>query len=359
MDIQIQFDMKKMLINEDEKLQILEKHGDFKKTLQENLENLNRGLVQEQLATGVVTDPILNGAEAAGCITSGRIIMYGGKPAYVKIATKSVPGRYDVDDRIVIYNDYTYEVISPKLTKKGKFNWSCPGINKAAETKKLQSTNLSKDELKQKYGAQEYSEIENKKEADNPNFYKKIPQDGVDTGFLYIPVYQKELLGTSGYTANSPQSEIISALQKKGYILNPSPLQKPSLRKVKFENEELGGLFPNGIIAYIDPKKLFAKNATDGSTLDKATSVINTKECKDIINQYWEDYRNDETGTDVDFNMLKAQVMACKRKYYPNRWGLLGLANNQIDKKIDVLSRKANEYDGLTTPSRTSKWLLN
>jgi hypothetical protein len=350
--------MKKMLINEDEKLQILEKHGDFKKNLQENLENLNRGLVQEQLATGVVTDPILNGAEAAGCITSGRIIMYGGKPAYVKIATKSVPGRYDVDDRIVIYNDYTYEVISPKLTKKGKFNWSCPGINKATETKKLQSTNLSKDELKQKYGAQEYSEIENKKEADNPNFYKKIPQDGVDTGFLYIPVYQKELLATSGYTANSPQAEIISALQKKGYILNPNPLQRTGLTPVKFDNEQLGGLFPNGIVAYIDKRGLFKKTDEKSEQLP-AGGEINPQECKKLINQYWEDYRDDIFGDDVEFNKKKAQVMACKRRYYPNRWGLLGLAGNQIDKKIDVLSRKANEYDGLTTPSRTSKWLLN
>jgi len=352
--------MKKILIQEDEKLQILQKHKVFKKVLQENLENLNRGLVQEQLATGVVTDPILNAAQAAGCISNGNLIKYQGKATYFKVATKdSDKNRYKQGDKLLIYPDYTYTVLGPDNVKKGTYSWTCPEINKTAETKKLQSTNLSKDELKQKYGAQEYSEIENKKEADNPNFYKKIPQDGVDTGFLYIPVYQKELLGTSGYTANSPQSEIIKALQKKGYILNPSPLEKTSFRKVKFENEELGGLFPNGIVAYIDPKNLFAKTATDGSTLDNATSVINTKECKMVINQYWENYRDDITGTDVEFNKLKAQVMACKRRYYPNRWGLLGIAGNQIDKKIDVLSRKANEFDGLTTPSRTSKWLLN
>jgi hypothetical protein len=353
--------MKKMLIQEDEKSQILQKHQDFKKVLQENLENLNRGLVQEQLATGVTSDPVLNGAESAGCISAGRIIMYGGKPAYVKIASKNVPGRYDVNDRIVIYNDYTYDVISPKLTKKGTFKWACPAINKAAEEKQLQSTTQTKDEYKKTQGAQEYSEIQFKTKADDPTFYTKIPFKGVDTGFLYIPVYKKEFLAKdeNDYGKDTPQGEILKALADKGFIINPTPLQKTSFRKVKFENEELGGLFPNGIIAYIDPKKLFTKTDDQGAVLDTSKNIINTKECKEIINQYWENYRDDITGTDVEFNMLKAKVMACKKRYYPNGWGLLGIAGNQIDKKIDVLSRQANEYNNVKTPSRTSKWLLN
>jgi hypothetical protein len=353
--------MKKMLIEEDEKSKILQKHQDFKKVLQENLENLNRGLVQEQLATGVTSDPVLNGAESAGCISAGRIIMYGGKPAYVKIASKNVPGRYDINDRIVIYNDYTYDVISPKLEKKGTFKWACPGINAAAEKQQQQSTNQLKDEYKSKYGAQEFSEIQFKTKADDPNFYKKISFKGVDTGFLYIPVYQKEFLAKdeTGYGAETPQGEILKSLKDKGYILDPTPLQKTSFRKVKFENEDLGGLFPNGIIAYIDPKNLFAKTDDQGVVLGNSKKVINVKECKEIINKYWEDYRDDITGTDVEFNMLKAKVIACKKRYHPNGWGLLGIAGSQVDKKLDVLSRQANEYNNVKAPSRTSKWLLN
>ena len=57
--------------------------------------------------------------------------------------------------------------------------------------------------------------------------------------------------------------------------------------------------------------------------------------------------------------MLKAKVIACKKRYHPNGWGLLGIAGNQVDKKLDVLSRQANEYNNVKTPSRTSKWLLN
>jgi len=341
--------MKRILIQEDEKSQILQKHQDFKKVLQENLENLNRGLVQEQLATGIVSDPILNGAETAGCISAGKIIMYGGKPAYVKVASKNVPNRYDINDRIVIYNNFTYDVIGPKLEKKGTFKWTCPKINAAAEAKELTSTTQSKDEYKKQYGAQEFSEIQYKTKADDPNFYKKIPLKGVDTGFLYIPVYQKEFIQVrkENYPADSPQRDVLQGLEDQGFILNPTPLQKTSYKQVKFDanSEELRGLFPNGIVGYINPTDLVTN--------------IDPKICKQAINQYWESYRDDISGTIIEFTKNKAQVMACKRRYYPNRWGLLGLAGNQIDKKIDVLSRKANEYDGLTTPSRTSKWLLN
>jgi len=74
--------MKKIVIQEDEKSSILQKHEDFKKILQENLDHLNRGLVQEQLSTGVISDPVLDGAIKAGCISGGSTITYGGIQAY-------------------------------------------------------------------------------------------------------------------------------------------------------------------------------------------------------------------------------------------------------------------------------------
>ena len=217
-----------------------------------------------------------------------------------------------------------------------------------------------KNEYKDKYKAQEYSELQYKSKADDPSVYKKIPFKGVDTNFLYIPLYRKEFLATKpdDYPEGSPEREILQKLVAQGYIIDPTPLQRTGLTPVKFDNEQLGGLFPNGIVAYIDKRGLFKKTDEKSEQLP-AGGEINPQECKKLINQYWEDYRDDISGDDVEFNKKKAQVMACKRRYYPNRWGLLGLAGNKIDKKIDVLSRKANEYDGLTTPSRTSKWLLN
>jgi hypothetical protein len=361
--------MKKILMQEDEKSQILQKHQDFKKVLQENLKNLNRGLVQEQIQTGVVSDRILDGAIAANCLSGGTVINYGGKPTYYKVATKDYEKinkndvqKYVIDDKILLYNDFTYVVLSKDNVKKGTYKWACPNMNAAAETKQNQSFEEIKNEYKRTHGAQEYSEILYKTEKDNPNFYKKIPLKGVDTDFLYKPVFNKDFLATTGYTDNSYQKEILTKLAEKGYIVNPTPLQKTSFRQYKLDgdNPDLGGLFPNGIVVYIDPRGLFNKTSKDaeGKPLT-ATGEINVKECKTLINQYWEDYRDDISGDAIEFNKTKAQIMACKRRYYPNRWGLLGIAGNQIDKKIEVLSRQANEFDGLRAPSRTSKWLLN
>lgn len=355
--------MKKILIQEDEKSQILQKHQDFKKVLQENLENLNRGLIQEQVQTGVVSDPILNGAIAAGCISGGQVITYGGKPTYYKVATKDNGQKFIVGDKLLINADFTYDVLSKDNVKKGSFKWACPNMNAAAEAQQQKSVEQIKVEYKNKYGAQEYSEIQYKTKADDPSFYKKVPLKGVDTGFLYIPQFKKDFLAKSEeYSEGSPQKEILNKLEEKGYIVNPTPLQKTSFRQLKLDsdNPDLGGLFPNGIVVYIDPRGLFNKTSKDaeGKPLT-ASGEINTKECKDLINQYWENYRDDISGDAIEFNKMKAQVMACKRRYYPNRWGLLGIAGNQIDKKLDVLSRKANEFDGLRAPSRTSKWLLN
>jgi hypothetical protein len=356
--------MKKMLIQEDEKSQILQKHQDFKKVLQENLESLNRGLIQEQLKTGVVSDQILDGAIAAGCVTGGQVIRYGGKPTYYKVATKDNAQKYIIGDKLLINADFTYDVLSKDNVKKGTYKWACPNMNAASEKVQKQSVEDLKTEYKTKYGAQEFTELTYKTKSDDPTFYKKIPFKGVDTGFLYIPQFKKEFLATdvNDYAEGTPEREILDGLVSKGYVLNPTPLQKTSFRQQKLDkdNPELGGLFPNGIVVYIDPRGLFNKTSKDaeGKPLTM-TGQINPKECKTLINQYWENYRDDISGDAIEFNKMKAQVMACKRRYYPNRWGLLGLAGNQIDKKIDVLSRKANEFDGVITPSRTSKWLLN
>jgi len=340
--------MKNNLISESDITEILSMH--------KSLKEQNKDKAALDLSADLVQ---LRKAITAGCLKGGKILTNANQTKYVYRATTK-------SGKIVDFTaDMNYKFDDG--SKSGK--WKCDEIAKmeataaqsAADTAmKAKSLTDKIAELKKEYNAQEYKDLLYKDKANDPTFYQKIPLEGVESGFLYIPNKDKEYLtlSLSGKT-DTPQGEIIKALEDKGYILNPTPLQKTSFRKIKFENEELGGLFPNGIIAYIDPKKLFAKTDAEGVELQGAKSVINTKECKEFINQYWENYRDDDTGTDVEFNKLKAQVMACKRRYYPNRWGLLGIAGNQIDKKIDVLSRKRNEFDGLTTPSRTSKWLLN
>ena len=92
----------KFIIKEEEKSEILKKHTDFKKTLQEELSNLNRGLVNEQFNTGVVKDPLLAAAENAKCISGGKQITWEGKPGYYKVATADREGRFSILTRYTL-----------------------------------------------------------------------------------------------------------------------------------------------------------------------------------------------------------------------------------------------------------------
>jgi hypothetical protein len=323
--------MKNNIISESEITEILSQHKSFKeKSINEAATDTSADLVQ------------LRKAINAGCLEGGKILTNANQTKYIYRATTK-------SGKIVDFTaDMNYKFQDG--SKSGR--WKCDEIAqidaKAVETVQQQkNTSVKKDEYKKQYGAQEYSEILYKTKADDPTFYEKIQFPGVETGFLYIPKKEKQFLNPENANYTEAQKDVIQGLKDQGYILNPTPLQKTSYKQVKFDenNEELRGLFPNGIVAYIKPEEVI--------------SNIDPKTCKKVINQYWENYRDDISGDVITFTKNKEQVMACKRRYYPNRWGLLGLAGNQIDKKIDVLSRKASEYDGLTTPSRESKWLLN
>jgi hypothetical protein len=323
--------MKNNIISEADTTKILSMH----KLLKEQ-DNAKAGL---DASSDVVK---LRKAITAGCLKGGKILTNANQTKYVYRATSK-------SGKIVDFTaDMNYKFDDGSKTGK----WKCDEIAKmdvkATETAQQQkNSDTKKEEYKKQYGAQEYSEILYKTKADDSTFYEKIQFPGVETGFLYVPKKEKGFINPDNTAYSEAQKDIIQGLKDQGYILNPTPLQKTSYKQVKFDanSEELRGLFPNGIVGYINPSDLVTN--------------IDPKICKQAINQYWESYRDDISGNVIEFTKNKAQVMACKRRYYPNRWGLLGLAGNQIDKKIDVLSRKANEYDGLTTPSRTSKWLLN
>ena len=323
--------MKNNIISESEITEILTMHKSLKE--QDNT----------KLNSDVTADLVLlRKAITAGCLKSGKILTNPTQTKYVYRATTK-------SGKIV---DFTADMNYKFQDGSDSGKWKCDEIAqidaKTAETAQQQkNTSVKKDEYKKQYGAQEYSEILYKTKADDSTFYEKIQFPGVETGFLYIPKKEKGFINPDNTAYSEAQKDIIQGLKDQGYIMNPTPLQKTSYKQVKFDenSEELRGLFPNGIVGYINPSDLVTN--------------IDPKICKRAINQYWESYRDDISGNVIEFTKNKAQVMACKRRYYPNRWGLLGIAGNQIDKKIDVLSRKANEFDGVTTPSRTSKWLLN
>lgn len=123
--------MKKILISEQEKNEILNKHKDFKKILENELEKLNRGLTLEQTSD----KDVLDAAETVGCLRNGKIEPIGGKEGYVKIAKGSIPNVIEVGDKIVQYADFTFFVY-PKgsETPKGPYKWECDKLDNSTTT---------------------------------------------------------------------------------------------------------------------------------------------------------------------------------------------------------------------------------
>ena len=316
---------KRLIINEEEKSEILKKHTDFKQILQEKLVKLNKGLVIEQFNTGVVNDPLLTAAEKAKCISGGKQISFNGRPIYYKVATVDRENRYSIGDKLAIYNDYTYEVYPKDRLKSGekpkKFNWSCPQINQESDDKKA---------------------AEKKAEEE-----KKVKEQ-------------------AGMTAE--QKKFIDLLKGRGYFINPLPsdIEEKQLERVALAKiPNLEKYFPNGLNVYSDPTIRSTTDVTD-YTKRAGTMVADATKCKDIIEAYWEDYSGGGKGdsTDTLFLDAKNKAQACANKYYP-KWnglksGVLGISSGQnyLNNIIDVLTGKEQSFKGVGIPSRTTGWGL-
>lgn len=147
----------KILITEQEKNEILNKHKNFKQILENELSKLNRGLVIEQ-DNNENESGVLDSAKTVGCLTNGKIGEKSGRPAYIKISKGSLPGKIEVGDEIVQYGDFTYEVYSKSnpSTPKGKFKWKCPELSTSSTP-----TDTTKPETTSKTLNQERKEINN------------------------------------------------------------------------------------------------------------------------------------------------------------------------------------------------------
>jgi hypothetical protein len=137
------FYMKKLLINENERNEILEKHLSFKKVLEEKLEQTKKGLTLEQVDdVEEANRNILDSALSKKCLSGGEIKTIDGKSVYVKTATKDTPDIIKVGDEIYQYgihnNLYFTFWVKPKggNTLTGPYKWKCPQVNTTAEVNK-------------------------------------------------------------------------------------------------------------------------------------------------------------------------------------------------------------------------------
>ena len=319
--------MKRILINETEKNEILNQHKDFKKILEEKKTNLDKGLMIEQRAQEpIFLDKFTMSQVISKCVTNPNVravnTLFKGKPA---IKVNSGPDNIKIytnepNTNFGGYNSYILNTDENKILK-GPMSWKCS-----------------------KLYAEDDAQAAAAKEAEA----KKKEQE------------------QSGMTFR--QKEFTDGLVAQGYVINPSEWEIISKRLEKQDIEKIPGLkdlFKNGLNVYFDPTKIQGSNiAAYKERAASMTPDVNT--CKDFVETFWDDYKGGGEGNlqDTQFVDVRNKVKACANKYYP-KWnglegGVLGIGSgqNHLNNIIDVLTGKKTEYKGTVIPSRTTGWLL-
>ena len=338
--------MKRIVLQESEKTEILNQHNRFKNILKETLDKKNKGLgIDDSLleqTQGPIQPPtgdalIRKAQQVCNTLKSGKLFKLNNGGVLALNVKASVDGpmdsttnkpKYVAGDVLIYQNNMTYDVYDGVKVaggdwqKKGTYRWKCSAINQEYDT---QTAATQAADAK-------------KKEEEN----KKL---------------------TAG------QEAFISGLTKdQGYIIDPTPADIAFRRLKPVDLGTIPNLekyFPNGLKVYYDPTN---RSGADASKYkERAGKMVNTAvNCKDIIQTYWDDYSGGGEGdlTDTLFLDTKNQAQACANKYYPKWNGLeggvlgIGTGQNHLNDIIDVLTGRKTDYKGTGIPSRTTGWLL-
>ena len=334
--------MKKYIIDESEKNEILSMHKALMKEQKESSE------IEEQSTT--VKNPqeeTLRSAIKAGCLKSGRILTNANRDKFVYRATTKSGKEVD------FMADMTYSFKDG--SKSGR--WQCEQLSNVVQTA---SDINSKIETFKKQGYKTLDEL--RKEGVDLNtldkVYDTIVVDGVT---LYRQKGSSTKLTQNLSTAefNQDQNDFIDAFTAKGYKLNPSRLEQTKL--VKITDKELGApadLFPNGLVLWYDPNQQKDIKSKDGSVLGDilANQSVDRNVCRKNIDDYFKSFQRKNSIVIDAATITKAKriVQACKDEHY-GKWGIAG-GGNRLDNYLDILS--GNKDGGPSRYGDDSVWRL-
>lgn len=335
--------MKRQLIDDAEKNQILEMH----KTSMIEQANLPEKNESPELS-------LLRKAISAGCLKQGRILTNSNRSQYVYRATTKSGKEVD------FFANMSYKFRDGSKTGK----WACPQLaNIAAEEEKARqeaSINKSKIETELKKGWKTLDTLrsEGVDLTTLDNVYEKKVIGNVT---LYRPRGSSTTFtpGTSTSDFNANQESFINKFIAKGYVLNPTRIQQSTM--VKVTDKELGApedLFPNGLVMWYDPNKQSDIRRREGSVLGDIldNQSINRNVCRKNIKDYYESFkrRNSIVIDPATINKAKRIVQACKDQHY-GKWGIGG-QGKKLDEYLDILS--GNKEGGPTSYGSDSSWRI-
>ena len=330
--------MKRLLIQESERNEILSKH----KVIKEQTETKATGEISPELG-------VLRKAVKAGCLKNGRILSNKEETKYIYRATTRSGKQVD------FLPNMTY-----KFSEGVGGKWKCDKMTQInAQTITTNADNASKIASLKKQGWKLKNEL-----------------IGVDLNTI-DQVYDKQMIGdvvlykikgnvndltldtgTSGF--NQDQRAFIDEYTGKGYELNPSRVQRTKM--VTVTAKELGApddLFPSGLTLYYDPNKQHGIEGKDQTVLGGvlANQSVDRQACRKNVEDYFKSFKQKYSVVIDNATIYKAKrvVQACKDQYYPNKWGILGGAN-KLNNYLEILS--GVKEGGPTTYGDDSMWRL-
>jgi hypothetical protein len=313
--------MKQFLVEESERIEILQKH---------------KSLLKE----GTVTDTEkLDAGHRAGCfgtypVPNGKIGMLPSGQAVFSKPSKSKPGEFV---RFLPNNTYYfYNPTTKQSTQAFKNQIACPAMENLGKPTEDQVNNeyLIAQYKKDKWATLEDLRKTNQdtREINNPQIWEVVTVGNVK-------LYRK--IGTATGTMDEKEAirnQWVKKLRDEdGIIVNPTDVEKDKYQSVELYKINYSGL-PEGLfspnqLVYLDPTKAdpsLLKDKQENESMDR-------KGCKETIERFYNEFQRTKGRQITNRGLITRmhdQAQFCKNEF-EGKWGIGG---GKFDEMIKVLS---------------------
>lgn len=311
--------MKQFLVEESERIQILQKH---------------KSLLKEQTVTDTQK---LEAGHRAGCfgtypVPNGKIGMLSSGQAVFSKPSKSKPGEFV---RFLPNNTYYfYNPTTKQSTQAFKNQNACPAMENLGKPTEDQVNNdyLIAQYKKDKWATTEELRAQgvDTRELSNSTIWEMVPVGNVK-------LYRKKGIATGTMDDKEQiRNQWVEKLRKDGYIVNPTDTEKDNYQYVELYKINYSGL-PEGLfsanqLVYIDPKladPTILQDKQEGESMKR-------KECKETIERFYNEFKRSRGRQITNRGLvqrMKDQSQFCKNEF-EGQWGIGG---GKFDDMIQVL----------------------
>ena len=384
--------MKKFIVSESEKNEILKQHKDYKFILENKLEE--KIFISEQIAAPTGNDLITKAKSVCPSLKNGSFVKVGGNRAIKITATKdgSISAvtnkpKYVTGDVLVYKNDMTFDVYdgtkaaNNTWVKKGTYKWKCAGLNAQADDFKATASQqqidaegwMTYDEAKAANINLSDTKFFDQKTINGKDYFKK---KGITQGGVGGSAEQKEVIEFFN-TRYGPRfqrtKDKVDPNNLGGFcwaFQGEQPLVEPLFELTRAVGSEEYKV-KEGLQIFVNPacRKDVREKSRGVVSQESDFKQVDKRDCKDVLVEYMRGYENDVNTTTTAFQEMKKNAQACKRRFCSKdlkksqgkcegNWnlGLLG-GSRKMDDIVDFFSGKQNPIG--TPPDRQNPYRLD